>query len=549
MHGPPFLTVPLILGKASVNYEKIAEGLSRALQEIGEAVDGCVKDSGVYRTQTMQYNVANLYAHIFFFLRNTIDWYARKSIKRALSSLKEDFYDRFEEEISNIKRISAAIGREAQHGSHSELRYTRLLLEKLAEDTVIGLQDRKRDEAERRYREEIATRQSIKEREAIRALELEKLKRLDDLHKLIGASAKALFLERASTFIGERTDYQSHGGISFIRALGGHCKLTFTAGLSGLDTYPQLGPFDLPPLSDSNTKGISSYPAEDKQYSITSAGLSESDGYSDPQYHSRQLEDSIICGQVIVPYDPSVRLFFDWQVVAALQEWTASTSSQIINVVGPSQTQDVSATASIASHTIELATQSKIPVVSFFCDLPQRGTVIPDNTTPEIIALVSLTYALIRQLIEVSPYPTKSSPHTLGRGSFERLNGQPDSLDVALDLLGQLLESSTPILICVVDGLEKLDGPRTRRHLVLLLEKFRGRREGKPLGMPKRDCLLKILLTTAGRSRCLLDSLSRDELVFAERSGSERRLCGKGRPGRRSLSPRLLAPITLSTLE
>ena len=152
----------------------------------------------------MQHNIANLYAHIFFFLRNTIDWYMRKSIKRALSSLREDFYERFAEEVSNIKRISLAISREAQHGSHSEIRYTRML----TEDTVIGLQDLKRDLAESKYREEKAAKESAREREAMLLLELEKMKRLDDLHRLIGEKAKDLFLEKASAFVSEGTQAQ-----------------------------------------------------------------------------------------------------------------------------------------------------------------------------------------------------------------------------------------------------------------------------------------------------------------------------------------------------
>ncbi|KAL8792690.1 MAG: hypothetical protein Q9195_004750 [Heterodermia aff. obscurata] len=190
-----------VFSLASMNYEKIAEGLSRALKEIGEAVDACVKDCVVYPTQAMQNNIANLYAHIFSFLRNTIDWYMKKSVKRALSSLREDFYEKFEEEVSNIKRISLVISREAQHGSHSEIRYTRML----TEDNVIGLQDLKRDLAERKYREEKAANESARERQAALVLESEKMKRLDDLHRLIGESAKALLSERASAFVSEGT--------------------------------------------------------------------------------------------------------------------------------------------------------------------------------------------------------------------------------------------------------------------------------------------------------------------------------------------------------
>lgn len=200
-----------------MNYEKIAEGLSRALKEISEAVDACVKDCVVYRTQAMQHNIANLYAHIFFFLRDTIDWYMRKSIRRALSSLREDFYERFEEQVSNIKRISQAISREAQHASHSEMRYTRILLEKFSEDFVIGQQDLKREAAEREYRDERAAKERARELEAMRVLKLEEKKRFDELHRLIGASAKALLLGKASAFLSEGTkvrDSQSSNALN-----------------------------------------------------------------------------------------------------------------------------------------------------------------------------------------------------------------------------------------------------------------------------------------------------------------------------------------------
>ncbi|KAL8859318.1 MAG: hypothetical protein Q9178_004256 [Gyalolechia marmorata] len=190
--------------QASVNYEKIADGLSRALEEISEAVDACVKDAMVFGTQAMQHNIANLYAHIFFFLRNTIDWYMGKWIKRALSSLKEDFYDRFATEVSDIKQISQAISREAQHGSHSEVRYTRILVEKLAEEAVIGRQNRERDEAERKYKQQKDAEERARDREEYRILNLEKSKRIHDLYRFIGESARTVLLPIASEFVSER---------------------------------------------------------------------------------------------------------------------------------------------------------------------------------------------------------------------------------------------------------------------------------------------------------------------------------------------------------
>lgn len=284
-------------------------------------------------------------------------------------------------------------------------------------------------------------------------------------------------------------------------------------------------------------------PSGRKTTNCLPAILIDHDGTDNLQYYSRHLEDSIVHGRVRTPHDPAVGLFFDWQVVAALQEWTTSNASQIINVVGPSQIDEVSPTAPIASHCIDLAVASRIPVISFFCELPRRGTSLPHAMAPEMAALISLTYALIRQLIELLPCATISCPTSLNRQSFERLNGCPESLDDALDILGELLQQSPPILLCIIDGLQKLDDQETRRHLTQLLETLRGQRIPRSADIANPDLVLKILFTTAGRSRCLLNGLSRNELVFAESSNSSRRTPGRSTPGRRSLSPNLLATV------
>ncbi|KAL8827475.1 MAG: hypothetical protein Q9170_006999 [Blastenia crenularia] len=532
--------------KASTNYEKIAEGLSRALEEISEAVDACVKDCVLYRTQAMQHNIANLYAHIFFFLRNTIEWYVRKSIKRALSSLREDFYDRFEDEISNIKRISQAISREAQHGSHSEIRYTRMVLEKLAEEAVVGLQDLKRDEAERSYRENKFAEEIAREREELRALKLEGMKRFDDLHRLIGASAKALLMEKASSFVSESAKERDNQRSNVMKSCATYwivCANRYRR-VDKVQCWTSAGCIRLYFLGQRYSSDISPlllYTKEGALLTVSAASIEDHE--EDLQYHSRHLEDSIFSGQTKIPYDPAVGLFLDWQIVAALQEWTASGSSQILNIVGPSQMEQQSPVASIATHCIDLAVESKIPVISFFCELPRRGSSLPVDVTPEMTALISLTYALIRQLVDLFPSATMNYPKSLNRHSFDRLDGDPESLDEALEVLGQLLDQSPPMLLCIIDGLEKLDDRGTQRHLTLLLKTLRRQNKAESANVLNPDHLLKILFTTAGRSRCLLDGLARSELVFAEGSNTSTRRPGKSAPGRRSLSPSLFSTV------
>lgn len=183
--------------KATANYEKIAAGFSRALLEITEAVAICAKECALYATKALIGSIATLYAHIFCFLRNAIEWYTKRSSSRLLSSFKEDFYERFEDQIANIKQISASINRQAHHASHSELRYTRLRLAKFEQSAGIGLQGLEREAAERRMREERAAEEKARESEYIRML-------LTDQSKILHNAThgiKALLQGQASVFL------------------------------------------------------------------------------------------------------------------------------------------------------------------------------------------------------------------------------------------------------------------------------------------------------------------------------------------------------------
>ena len=194
------LNIRLIVVKASANYEKIAEGLSRSLLEITEAVQSCTRECLLYRTKAMQHDIADLYAHIFLFLRDTLSWYTKKSIRRVLSSFKEDFYDHFEDQIANIQRISNALNRRAQHASQSELRYTRLLVEDVSRNQRLALRKEEREAAERRYQEQKALDDKEREAQKIKSLEEDQSRRLEELSQSMCASFKNICVEEATRF-------------------------------------------------------------------------------------------------------------------------------------------------------------------------------------------------------------------------------------------------------------------------------------------------------------------------------------------------------------
>ena len=230
----------------------------------------------------------------------------------------------------------------------------------------------------------------------------------------------------------------------------------------------------------------------------------------------------------------------DWQVVSALEEWTTS-EPQILCIVGPNQVVDTAPSTIVAADYVTFANQAEIPVISYFCELPRRGTKMPSDVTAEMSGLISLTYAFIRQLIELLP-SFMGYTGALGEESFAKLDGGVDSYDEAIMVLGELLDLSPPMLFCVIDAIEVLDDRSTTTHITTFVNTLRGHKTYRSPPSQGSNRVLKILFTTAGRSRSLLMDLKDDELVFAERAGSAL-YPGRSSAGRRSLSPSALKAL------
>ena len=236
----------------------------------------------------------------------------------------------------------------------------------------------------------------------------------------------------------------------------------------------------------------------------------------------------------MVEQDDSPATHMDWHVVSALEEWAIS-ESQMLCIVGPHQVTDTSPTTMVAREYVVSVNQANIPIISYFCELPRPLTKLPNGMTAEMSGLISLTYALIRQLIELLPSFT-SYPKDLGAHRFSKLDGSVESYNEAISVLGELLDLSPPMLFCVIDAFEALDDRSTMSHMTTFVNTLRGHKSYRGPLSTGSDRVLKILFTTAGRSSTLLTDLHEDELVFAERAGSA---VNPGRPsvGRRSLSP------------
>ena len=83
-------------------------------------------------------NVAELYAHIFFFLSNYMEWLMRKRYKKLLDSFNDNVNKKFDKDLRRINDKSGTIRNLVAQGSRAEVRETRLSLENLGKDIRSG---------------------------------------------------------------------------------------------------------------------------------------------------------------------------------------------------------------------------------------------------------------------------------------------------------------------------------------------------------------------------------------------------------------------------
>lgn len=107
----------------------------------------------------------------------------------------------------------------------------------------------------------------------------------------------------------------------------------------------------------------------------------------------------------------------------------------------------------------------------------------------EVQAMLSLVYALTRQLVELL-LPRFDTPIDLSDKRFTRLDGTAGSWTETVAVFRDLVQLVSGGAICVIDGLHWLDDRSTE---VYLEEFFGVLREGK----------LRVVFTTTGRSACL----------------------------------------------
>ena len=220
-------------------------------------------------------------------------------------------------------------------------------------------------------------------------------------------------------------------------------------------------------------------------------------------------------------------------IFSRLESWISATQSERLCVAGPSENRYPSKLSTMAASVLRLLSQADPLVIFYFCELPRKED-LEQGETRETGGLLSLLYSLICQLIYKFE-STIESEKDLSQSRFESLDGTMKTWSEALHLFRDLVTLSSPYIICLIDGIERLDyrdGETGFEELLDIMETIMKNDENEEEGAESR--VFKLLFTTAGKSGTLLRNLSRQEMLIEdERRGSFD--LGRCAPGRRAL--------------
>jgi hypothetical protein len=193
------------------------------------------------------------------------------------------------------------------------------------------------------------------------------------------------------------------------------------------------------------------------------------------------------------------------EVIRRLVDWTIGATSKLLWIDGPSIIADDkdNPVTMLAATFVEFVAQSKLPVMSYFCQLRRKEALRTGNTA-ESQGLVALVTALIRQTIELLP-PAFDADVELSTKRMAHIDGSISSWPEALSLLRDLMTllPQADKVFCVIDGINWLDDDGTEAQIKQLVEALQGSR-------------FRVLLTTVGRVASLLDAIPEHETITVD---------------------------------
>jgi hypothetical protein len=453
--------------QASINHQKIAECLAGALEKINESIFVCKADLEMFQTKIMMEQIAELYARIFFFLSTFMDWFTKKSISRFLDAFNEDTSEKFGIEIKSITYQADTIRKLVEQGSRAEMRDTRLTVEGIREETLglrhdlaIGFEGAARLQAEISHQLfRLEREQRFAEAERRRNHELDLAKKINDMLR--------------------------QSAILHLQNQHSRC---------------QKSPL---PWETATTSGLYSVSGG---HSPSSAVISSEVTRDEMAMNSAHLEDYFDRDRVRLPYDIFDQCMVSPEILQRLADWAAGQLTEDSGFLwlngAPIEAEDIeNPLTMLAAQFTELASQSKAPIMSYFCELRRFEDIRVGNASQEVQSVVSLGYSLIRQMVDLL-LPVSQVDTDLCEKRFQQLDGTAKSWVDALCILRDLTKLLPDLVFCVIDGLHWIDDD-TQEMLTDIIEVL-------------RDEKFKVLFTTTGRVSCLWENIGMSSVVTVD---------------------------------
>ncbi|KAL2872517.1 uncharacterized protein BJX67DRAFT_10498 [Aspergillus lucknowensis] len=462
--------------KASANYPRIIDGVMKALVKVNQSICPSADAGPPQLTQDLIPLIAKFYSLTFFFVGELMDWYTRRFKCRLLNSLHEDVYSDFSSLISTIQGSAKAF----VHRSVNDMDLS---------GNDYGNNRDFSDHTDLKLYEEARLSQIGKRHINRRFAAQNALTRLLIWEIQRNAEQRARLMEQKRILLSQILDTASQRLRSVAQQSSGITCLTTAPGQDLLR---------------------SPTPSETSKHKYTRVEL---------QLASAHLQDYFDSEDQIADYQPDVSVTVEDNVMEGLKQWATSTYSQILAIGSSPNTDSSSPVALISACYANLALDARLPVVSHFCSLPPTAK---QGLTLFQQGLIALVYSLIRQLIEHLPPVANGTPAcTIKAEHVTLLDGTLASWKEVLSLIDALLYYAPPLLLCIVDGLDKLQDPSTDEYIRSLVRIFVSHTRKPPDAIPGHpNVLLKALFTVAGRPDSLVRMLSENPLTLSESNGT-----------------------------
>ncbi|KAJ5345905.1 hypothetical protein N7452_003909 [Penicillium brevicompactum] len=222
--------------------------------------------------------------------------------------------------------------------------------------------------------------------------------------------------------------------------------------------------------------------------------------------HLQALVDQVGGSDGVQPALQTGRLVAEPMIIRMLGRWTTATSGDdlILWVISPYE-HGISTSANLAAYgVIWSAIQAQAQFISYICQRPRFGRVPGFQGMEDKAAVLAMVYSLIRQLLQ---FQTPEDDLLLQRDMLDQLTQPGERWSSALALFRYLLEQTPSLRYLIISGVNVIESDARemcREFVDMVLHCARN-----------SEWPLRVLFTTAGQSRALSETVSKDSKILS----------------------------------